>query len=67
MKRVLASALGLMLAASSFGCASGYRAKRDYHNRRAKQEFRHGNFGEAIEQKHKAHEAQRDAERAPLP
>jgi hypothetical protein len=66
MKRLLAGALGLMFVASSFGCASGYRAKRDYHNRRAKQELRRGDIGDAIEQKGKAVEAERDARNAPI-
>ncbi len=67
MKQLVATTLGLVFVVTSVGCASAYRAKRDYHNKRARQELRNGDLGDAIEQKRKANEAARDARNAPLP
>ncbi|HEY2748564.1 MAG TPA: hypothetical protein VGL86_28270 [Polyangia bacterium] len=59
------TALGFCFIAS--GCASADHERADYHNRRAKEEAKSLNLGKAVDEKHKANDAERDAHKDPLP
>jgi hypothetical protein len=50
-----------------FGCAHVDRARAEHHEAKAERAAEHGHFRKAVKEERKAHRAEENAERDPLP